>query len=209
MQKIMILTLFFSPLAYGFKRPYNPAVFGAKKETIRVEKDGQVRVFPVLGVRNIPENIEPESVLLEAAESAAAIEGCDVSCFADILTFTEESVNEPGGSVDNAMEAMKYTSLTGEDAEVVMHTISHAVNIVGPGAALSRGALTYASMIAPHWKDPKAQAKIPEVAEIWAKESQRRGDTIIGTMQAFDVDPEEAKQREEDIKLECQAPAVG
>ena len=217
MKKIMILALLFPAMAYGFaKTPWKPPTVDVKKQRLIVESENGevVRTFPILEVDVDNETLtktgrSPEDVLKEAAESAVAIEGCDTRCFGDVLTLTEQSVKNPGGPVDRAMDAMKYVDLRGNDAVVVDNTVYHVVDIVGEDAERSQGALTYASIISPHWNDPTAQKKIPEVSETWAAESQRRGDTIIGTMQAFDEGPEEAGQREEDIKTECQAPAVG
>ena len=214
MKKIMILALLFPAMAYGFARTSGkPRTVDIKKQRLIVEENGEViQTFPILEVDSetlTKTGRSSEDVLKEAAESAVAIEGCDTRCFGDVLTLTEQSVKNPGGPVDRAMDAMKYVDLKGNDAAVVDSTVYHVVDIVGEDAERSQGALTYASIISPHWNDPTAQQKIPEVSETWAAESQRRGDTIIGTMQAFDEGPEEAGQREEDIKTECQAPAVG
>ena len=215
MKKIMILALLFPAMAYGFyKKPVKPRTVDIKKQRLIVEENGEViQSFPLLEVDTevlTKTERSAEDILKEAAESAAGIEGCDTRCFGDVLTLTERSVENPGGPVDRAMDTLKYVDLKGNDAVIFDNTIYNAKDIVGKDAELKTAAVTNAAAQAPHWGDPSAQEKTPEVSEVWAAESQRRGDTLIGTMQAFGIeDPAEAEQREEDIMNECQAPAVG
>ena len=209
MKKIMILTLLFSPFAYGFRAPRVsknlPSVTVKNGQIIVAGRKGKI-ALPVIqeALKNVPEEAQ-----MGIAQAAEAVEGCGKVCFQNMINIANKKT--PSNSPEyKALQAIRYSPvyLKGQDAAVIRKTIERAQHIIGVQAEEKQGALINASFISRDWNDPVAQNKIPETALAWADESDATDgvSTLLGTMVVFDLDSEEqAEQREEDIIDSCQA----
>ena len=206
MKKIIISALLFSPLVYGKMRVPRVELPLVTREGKLIIVDGKVNgkarqmTFPYLD--NVPEEVQ-----LNAAQTAETVEGCGVACYSDILYIANRET--PFDSPEyRALKAIQLSPvyLEGVDADTVMETLNSAADIVNEA---QQGAVIHASYLSSEWNDPKAQKQVPATAKAWAGAAgmSRDGSTVRATKILFGLNSmEEAKQREQDIVANCQAP---